>query len=141
MRLVSTGEDQPTSRRLGSQTQGKQIKIWSTRDLGNLDIKVQATGDNCLRIMGITDNLCQKVTSNFNPSKNPQNYNVEFGNTKAYNKAGTTVVTVEFCIKNTDKCIKKAAKIEIIADPLTKATIITPTDEVIAGGEIPITVD
>ena len=138
MRLVSTGDNQPTSRRLGNQTEGKQIKIWSTRDLGNLDIKIQATGDNCLSISGIPDNLCKKYISNFNPSKSPKNFNVFFPANE--NKAGTTVVTVEFCIADTTKCIKKAAKIEIIADPLDKATIITPTNEVIAGGEVPITV-
>gem|GEM_PF-6928159 len=42
-------------------------------------------------------------------------------------------MTVEFCLKNTNKCIKKASKIEILADPLKKATIKTASKEVIAG--------
>ena len=137
IRLSSTGQDQSTSRQLGNQTLGKQLKIWGTRDLGSLDIKIQATGDNCLSIPNISTNLCNKKTYNFNPFTSPTNYNIGFNG----NKAGTTVVTVEFCIKNTDKCIKKASKIEILADPLYKATIKVASNEVIAGGEVPFSVE
>jgi len=110
--------------------------------LGKLDINIQATGDNCLGIaIGATtlsDDLCTKKSLTLNPAieTDPRTFDVKFNG----NKAGTTVVTTEFCIKGTNKCIKKAAKIEIIADPLFKATINTASEEVIAGGEVPLSV-
>jgi hypothetical protein len=86
-----------------------------------------------LNIRNVTSNLCTPYVSSFNPAKSPKNYDIDLKD----NKAGTTIITAEFCAKNSNKCIKKAKKIEILADPLVKATFKTTSDEVIAGGEIP----
>gem|GEM_PF-4271160 len=76
--MSSSGQDQATARQLGNQTLGKQLKIWSSRDIGTLDIGIQATGDNCLAIVNKTNNLCQKNINTINPFTSPQEYTIYF---------------------------------------------------------------
>lgn len=48
--ITASGETESSARYLGQQTSGKQIKVFSTRDLGRIRTHITSTGDNCLII-------------------------------------------------------------------------------------------
>jgi len=80
-------------------TGNSQIKIGMAQDMGNINVKISATGDNCVAISrnGTTydgANICNKPAKEYyNPNKEEYIFDVVVKE----RKAGTTAIKIELC--------------------------------------------
>ncbi|MCF7835358.1 VCBS repeat-containing protein, partial [Candidatus Gracilibacteria bacterium] len=133
---IQTKTDKTT---INLQNNTGKLEILSTKDLGNMDIYISSTGDDCLKSNGKSTDLCEnpiKLTS-INPYGNNQNIDIQ---TKD-NKAGTTIITFDICIPNSENCVKKTQQISIIPSDIQQVQIFSPDNKIMLGSQMPIIVN
>ncbi len=119
-----------------------QLKIGLIKDLGNLDVKIRWTGDNCFSIQSkgkvITSNICtQKGQIAFNPYAQQSTFDIVMTD----KKAGITALIIELCPPgSTNACIGKQQIITAMPWPLASIKIQSP-DIVMEGSQIPLIVN
>ena len=123
--------------------QEKYLQIVSTRDLGNVQVTVSATGDNCLIIDGESNNLCDNpVSLSRNFFDNNTRLPIRLGDTNHSHstKAGLTTVVFKLCsTQNTQACIHKTQQINILPWSIASLEIVGP-NSVIRGDRAPVIV-
>lgn len=120
------------------QNQSWNLEILSTKDLGNIDVFISSTWDECFKSNWNSNNLCTspiKLTS-INPYSKTQSINIQ---TKE-NKAWTSIITFDLCIPNKELCVKKTQKISIIPSDIQQVQIFSPEEKIILGSQMPIVV-
>ena len=77
--------------------------------MGNINIKISSTGDNCFMIG--TKNTCNQEERTF---ENPNTEEQTFDLTLASKKAGSTAIKIQLCPGTNDQCIVKHHVIQIL---------------------------
>lgn len=116
-----------------------KLTINMAKDMGDVNVKISGTGDNCLEIHRngkvLSQNICtKKAQEYFNP--NTENYTFDLiVNQK---KSGTTSLMIELCPANSTLCITKQQVITTIPGQIQKISLQSPTDIVMQGAEVPL---
>jgi len=123
--------------------QEKYLQIVGTRNLGNVQVTVSATGDNCLIVDGESNNLCNNpVSLSRNFFNNNTRLPIRLGdsNYSHSTKAWLTTVIFRICsTQNTQACIHKTQQINILPGSIASLEITAP-NSVIRSDRIPVIV-
>ncbi|MCX6825442.1 MAG: VCBS repeat-containing protein [candidate division SR1 bacterium] len=118
-----------------------QIKVGMTDNLGDINVKISGTGDNCFAINRnktvLSDNICTKPAKEF---YNPNTDEYVFDSIIKQKKAGVTTIKIELCPAGSNICIVKQQVISILPGPIKTITLQSPTDIVMEGAELPLVV-
>lgn len=130
------------SSRFVDSTEPKELTISSFRSLEKTQVRLSATGDVCLWIQKdnktLASNLCKEPYS-FSLWEENKTYNL--ADIQKQNKVGTMVITAKFCLgASPTKCISKSKSMTILPAPVDKITIKTPTQIMMMGASLPISI-
>ena len=103
-----------------NDTKPIQVKVAMAKDMGNINIKISATGDNCFMIG--TKNICNQEEKAY---ENPNIEEQIFDLTLSSKKAGSTAIKIQLCPGTNDQCIVKQHVIQILPWPVDTITLET----------------
>ncbi|MFZ2718776.1 MAG: VCBS repeat-containing protein, partial [Candidatus Absconditicoccaceae bacterium] len=113
------------------------LSILSTKDLGDIKMSIYTTGNDCLFSPGKSSNLCtDHISIPFNPYLEKQTIPIQIKDSKA----GTTIITFQLCIPDSETCVKKTQQLNTLPGDIQQLKLITLDDKVMAGSQMPIMV-
>lgn len=109
------------------------LTLASNIDQGNLNVRISGTGDNCPVIEG--RNLCRSEYSlQGNLFSTPRVLPVRLAGTNV----GSSIINIKVC--QNVRCAERQIIVPLMAGAMTSAAIITPTDRVLYGSQVPFAV-
>lgn len=126
-----------------NDTSNAKLKIHMAQDVGDVNIKISGTGDNCFALhengQVLSDDICTKKAQGL---YNPNTQDLTFDLILTKKTAGTTALKIELCTPLENKCIANITKqqiINIIPGPIETIQIQSP-ERVMEWSEIPVLV-
>jgi|GEM_PF-6300012 len=106
------------------------LAVSSKDDLGNLNVRISGTGDNCPVVDG--KNVCNsEYAFQGNLFTSPRDIPVTLANTNV----GSSIIDVKIC--QNVRCTERQIAIPVVAGAMTNVAVITPTDRVLYNSQVP----
>lgn len=116
-------------------TGNNQLTIGMAQNVGAVNVKISATGDNCFGISKngviLSSNICTKAAKEL---YNPNTDTIVFDIIAPKKTAGSTAIKIDLCppVANATQCITKTQVIQVLPGPTRQITLTAATDIVMA---------